>query len=189
MEITETTEGEVVILAPDGSLSSAAECAKLDRCLSSQLEKKRFLVVLDLLRVSHISGAAVRALLLVQRRLESSHGALVLCRLSEPVVQVLGLAGFDKDFSIVDGLRDASALALAKRAAAPETGRTSAKETASKPRQDTGLVRFAHRLVSVLGGDEADKPKRRGTGKHVSAAVIEALAARASRALDQRSPS
>ncbi len=51
-----------------------------------------------------ISGAALRTLLVVRRRLVTVGGALVLCGLSEKVLQVFSISGFDRDFTIVPAL-------------------------------------------------------------------------------------
>jgi anti-anti-sigma factor len=138
MEISETRQGDVVILLPDGSLSSVPECNALDRRFSELLDARARRIVLDLCRLRRISSAALRTLLTVKRKLLPVGGVLVLCRLSDKVREVLAVAELDSVFTIVGSLDEAVTAALA-----PD----------SPPAGGEHLARLAGRLLGVLGGE------------------------------------
>jgi anti-anti-sigma factor len=189
VEIAETYHGEVVVVAPDGSLGAAADCTKLDRCLAGLIEKRSHRIVVDLARVRTISGAALRTLLVVRRRLVTVGGALVLCGLSEKVLQVFSISGFDRDFTIVPALEEAVRTALgAAGAAAEEPGITTVptglpeghSAVADERTADDDLARLADRLIKAMTGTQ------RGVSAGPAGALeapLEALASRARKAL------
>jgi len=106
MEIAETRDGEIVILAPHGKLDTAAEAA-FERKLKDLLAAQARYVVVDFGKVEYVSGGALRALLLITRRLTPRGGRMVLCRLSEVVLQAFTIAGLDRVLSIVPSRDDA----------------------------------------------------------------------------------
>ena len=110
MEIEETRDGEVIVLAPHGKLDTKGEAAferKLKELLAGQA---RYLVV-DFAKVDYVSGGALRALLLITRRLGPRGGRLVLCRLSDVVHQAFTIAGFDTVFVMAPSRAEAVELA------------------------------------------------------------------------------
>ena len=106
MEIDETRDGEIVILAPHGKLDTAAEAA-FERKLKDLLAAQARYVVVDFGKVDYVSGGALRALLLITRRLTPRGGRMVLCRLSDVVLQAFTIAGLDRVLSIVPSRDDA----------------------------------------------------------------------------------
>jgi anti-anti-sigma factor len=106
MEIAETRDGEIVILAPHGKLDTAAE-AVFERKLKDLLAAQARYVVVDFGKVDYVSGGALRALLLITRRLTPRGGRMILCRLSEVVLQAFTIAGLDRVLSIVPTRDDA----------------------------------------------------------------------------------
>jgi anti-anti-sigma factor len=189
VEIAETHHGGVVVVAPDGSLGVAADCTKLDRCLAGLIEKRSHRIVVDLARVRTISGAALRTLLVVRRRLVTVGGALVLCGLSEKVMQVSSISGFDRDFTILPALEEAVRTALGGSGAPVEDPGTATVPGASgvgepggagEPAADDDLARFAARLVGAFTGTPGRLLARPAEALD---APLEALAARARKAL------
>jgi anti-anti-sigma factor len=106
MEIEETRDGEIVILAPHGKLDTAAEAA-FERKLKDLLAAQARYIVVDFAKVEYVSGGALRALLLITRRLTPRGGRMVLCRLSDVVLQAFTIAGLDRVLSIVPSRDDA----------------------------------------------------------------------------------
>ena len=101
MEIAEVQSGDVLVLAPDGSLSSTEESQGLDARLSAAIGKGARRVVLDCAHVDALSGPALRALLLASRRLTRSGGRLVLCGMNAKVQKAFTISGFDRDFTVL----------------------------------------------------------------------------------------
>ncbi|MCU0240998.1 MAG: STAS domain-containing protein [Vicinamibacteria bacterium] len=100
MDFREIKEGEIVMLVPDGSLVAPQDCAALERKMASVFEGKAHSIVLDCQKVGNVSGAALRILLLANRKLLHTGGRLVLCSLSAKVREAFSISGFDRDFVI-----------------------------------------------------------------------------------------
>ncbi len=166
MDIAETRQGDVVILLPDGSLSSVPECNALDRRFAGLLEERARRIVLDMSRLRRVSGAALRTLLTVKRKLLPVGGVLVLCRLSDKVREVLAVAELDSVFTIVGSLDEAVQAATAPGSPSPG---------------DERLARLAGRLLAALAGGRAGSTGPVASPKRGTA--LEARAARVAKAL------
>lgn len=136
MEIDETKDGEVTILAPKGSLNTQTS-PKLEQQLLAVLGAKGRLVVIDFKGVDYLSSAALRVLLMFTRRLARADGRLLLCAMSADLKKVFAISGFDRDFTIVTTRGEAVGMAAAtpaRRPAEPEakaaTGKTTKKAAA-----------------------------------------------------------
>jgi len=184
LEINETKHGDAMVVVPDGSLGSAPECTKLEQRLSILLEKRTQSIIVDLVQVRRISGAALRTLLVVKRRLASGGGALVLCRLNEKVLKVFEIAGFDRDFTIVPSLDEALKAAKSKSvAAAAEPGTQPAEEAPAAPPPSDDLTRWADRLALALAGASGPTLKPFQGRKEGPAPALLALGERMRKAL------
>ena len=101
MEIREERAGDVLVLLPDGDLSTGEDCRALEQNLARVLSGGTLLVVLDFSRVGRLTSPALRALLLASRKLARAKGRLVLCGMTAKVQKAFSLSGFDRDFSVV----------------------------------------------------------------------------------------
>jgi anti-anti-sigma factor len=110
VEIAESKDGEVHVLAPKGSLNTQTS-PKLEQKLNGLLGAKARLIVIDFKGVDYLSSAALRVLLMITRRLLRAHGRLVLCAMSEDLKKVFSISGFDKDFTILPSRGEAVELA------------------------------------------------------------------------------
>ncbi len=93
MDIEQEKSGGAFVVAPSGRIDSTTSDT-LDQALSRALEGGERRIVVDFARVSYISSAGLRVLLVAAKKLRAERGALVLCALGEPVRQVFDLAGF-----------------------------------------------------------------------------------------------
>jgi len=109
MDIAETKQGLVFVVAPAGRIDSTTSDA-LEQALTKAIDAGELRLVVDLDRVSYISSAGLRVLLIVAKRLKTKPGTLVLCALADAVRQVFDLAGFLPLF-LVEPTRD---LAIAR---------------------------------------------------------------------------
>jgi len=99
--------GQKVILRLDGRLD-AATVPILERKINSLIdEKKHHLIYLDFVRVDYLSSAGMRLLLAVSKKLKAKKGALILFSVSEEVMEIIKLAGFEKILSIFETEQDA----------------------------------------------------------------------------------
>ena len=95
-----------MILRLDGRLD-AATVSLLERKINSLINEKHFFVYLDFLRIDYLSSAGLRLLLAVSKKLKQKKGALVLFSISEEVMDIIKLAGFDKILLIFETEQDA----------------------------------------------------------------------------------
>jgi anti-anti-sigma factor len=93
MEIQQEVRGGVSVVAPSGRVDSTTS-VELERAIGGALEGGTRRLVVDFERVSYISSAGLRVLLVAAKRLGGGKGALALCAMNEAVRQVFDLAGF-----------------------------------------------------------------------------------------------
>jgi anti-anti-sigma factor len=101
MEIREFREGDVLVLAPDGSLAGSDETGALETKMGAALKAGTRLLVVDCAGVGQLTSAAIRALLQASRKLGRTAGRLVLCGMNAKVQKAFSISGFDKDFTVV----------------------------------------------------------------------------------------
>ena len=197
MDLREYREGEAVILAADGELNTAQDCAALERRLSQLFEAGSRCLVLDCEKTARVSAAAIRLLLIAQRRLDQARGCLVLCGLGSVVERVFAISGFDRDFAIARSRAEAVARATEmaakrRREPAPLEGAGSrarrpvpetrlAPET-HEPPAPSPLSALAAEIAGLLAGDAPPAAPRRSAGsseeiERLSAQLMLALAA------------
>ncbi len=95
MEIkTERKGGIAVALAEDRV--DGANAREFQDALQAVIEDGDHGLVLDMSRLTYISSAGLRVLLLTARTLQRQNATLVICSLSGPVREVFEISGFDK---------------------------------------------------------------------------------------------
>ena len=114
MDIQQDKTGGVLVIIPAGRIDSTTSDA-FEQALARAVEAGERRLVVDFDRVSYISSAGLRVLLVTAKRLRADRGTLVLCAMGEPVRQVFDLAGFLPLFT-VEATR---AQALARSAGGP----------------------------------------------------------------------
>jgi anti-sigma B factor antagonist len=105
MGIDSEKQGEVTVLALDGSIdgSTAPQIQKELR----ELLPDDGAVLLDMSRVSYMSSAGLRVLLLVYRDTQDSGSRVALASLSPDVRDVMAATGFLDFFSVFGGAEEA----------------------------------------------------------------------------------
>jgi anti-anti-sigma factor len=101
MDIREFREGDVLVLAPDGSVTGTEDTNAIDSKLGSTLKAGFRLLVLDCTAVGQLTSAAIRVLLQTSRKLDRTEGRLVLCAMNAKLTRAFSISGFDKDFTVV----------------------------------------------------------------------------------------
>lgn len=130
MEIREVKEGDVLVLAPEGSIAGSEETSAIETKLAAVLKAGTRLLIFDCTDVSQLAGAAIRALLTMSRKFERAEGRLVLCGMNAKVKKAFSISGFDKDFVIVATRADAMPRVLEPTA---PRARVPAKKAAKAP--------------------------------------------------------
>ena len=66
-------------------------------------------VVLDLEKLSYISSAGLRSILLIAKTLQGRKTRFILCSLPAPIKEIFEIAGFDKIINVLESRSDAIA--------------------------------------------------------------------------------
>ena len=66
-------------------------------------------VVLDLEKLSYISSAGLRSILLIAKTLQGRNTRFILCSLPDPIKEIFEIAGFDKIINVLESRSDAIA--------------------------------------------------------------------------------
>jgi anti-anti-sigma factor len=157
VDIREAQEGEVLILAPEGSLSAPQDCAALERRIAAALDSRKRGLVVNCEKVTHVSGAALRVLLLASRKLAPGGGQLVLCGLNEKVRKAFTISGFDRDFCIEPD-REAAVRRAAEAAVGPPP--PAPKPEPEAPPADPAVPRLLAEALRLLAlGQNARPPE------------------------------
>jgi anti-sigma B factor antagonist len=93
MELVEEVHGRVVVVTARGRLdgtTSEAFGARLGKLAAAS--EPRLLV--DCAGIDYVSSAGLRAVLTLLKRVKAANGALALCAVQPPVLEVLEITGF-----------------------------------------------------------------------------------------------
>lgn len=100
VEMTEKKKDGILVLYVSG---------RLDAVSSPQLEKKVMAaidaedsskVLMDFEKVEYLSSAGMRLLLSTTKKMKNKNGKFVICSITEPVIEVIKMAGFDHILNI-----------------------------------------------------------------------------------------
>jgi anti-sigma B factor antagonist/stage II sporulation protein AA (anti-sigma F factor antagonist) len=72
----------------------------LEKKLSKILSESKQRVLIDFSRVDYLSSAGMRLLLSATKKISAQGGKLVFCGMSEDVMEIIRMAGFDKILAI-----------------------------------------------------------------------------------------
>ncbi len=136
MEIGQAREGDLVILSPEGDVSTPQDCAAIERAVNAAVGGGARSIVLDCTKAAQVGATAIRLLLLSQKRLTVQRGCLVLCGLSAATRKAFAISGFDRDFTIVATRQEATRFAAAiadSRKRAPGSGKAAADARPAAP--------------------------------------------------------
>lgn len=106
MDLKEEHVGGVTVVQVKGRLDSTTS-PMLGERLGAMLSAAKARVLVDFSQLEYISSAGFRVLLLAARRAEEAAGRLVLCSLTDKVLQLFDLGGFLDLFVIAASRNDA----------------------------------------------------------------------------------
>ncbi len=78
----------------------AASAPLLERKLMEQIDGGMIKLVLDFAEVNYLSSAGMRLLLSTTKKLKGGDGGLHLCSVSEEVMEIIKMAGFERIIQI-----------------------------------------------------------------------------------------
>lgn len=99
MKITQTTNGDQVLVAVEGSLDSS-ESHKLEIVLNDILNGKRVNLVIDFSKLEYLSSSGLRVLLGAQKMTNESIGNLVIKNVNPDIMEIFKLTGFSDFLNI-----------------------------------------------------------------------------------------
>lgn len=99
VQISEKQQGEVLVVSLEGRLD-AATSPVVERKLSEKIEGGVTKLVLNFAGVDYLSSAGMRLLLTVSKKLVSLKGKLAVSNISDEVMEVIKMAGFDRVLDI-----------------------------------------------------------------------------------------
>ena len=91
--------GEVLVVRLGGRLD-AATAPVIEKQVVTQIEEGRTQILLDFADVHYLSSAGMRLLLSAAKKLKAANGTFVLCSLSDMILDVIRMAGFDSILNI-----------------------------------------------------------------------------------------
>ncbi|MCL2480270.1 MAG: STAS domain-containing protein [Spirochaetaceae bacterium] len=99
MTINKIQEGGKLTLSIEGRLDTTTSSQLHDALIPAFDESKE--IVLDFSKVEYISSAGLRVLLIGQKTANSKGAAMKLCGVSEEIMEVLEMTGFNDMLTIV----------------------------------------------------------------------------------------
>ncbi len=99
MDIEAITEGNVRVLSPIDRIDSKTAKA-FEESLMGEIAAGNKAVLVDFVKLSYISSAGLRVLLMAAKRLKAAGGGFSLCCVNASIREVLDVSGFSKILDI-----------------------------------------------------------------------------------------
>ena len=99
MELETERQGDTLIAKTDGRVDGA-NAREIQSALEAAIDDNTSAVILDMERLSYISSAGLRVILLTAKSLQGRNAKFAVCSLSESIQEVFEISGFDKIISI-----------------------------------------------------------------------------------------
>ena len=104
------TERQDDVLSADvGGRIDGSNAVEFEAAIRAAIMESDRAVIMDFEKLSYISSAGLRVILLVAKFLQNRDTKLVLCSLSDPVREVFEISGFDKILPVLPTRADALA--------------------------------------------------------------------------------
>ena len=107
MGVSVEREGGIAIAKADGRIDGS-NASQFQADLQAVIDESDQALILDFEKVSYISSAGLRVLLMAAKTLERTGTKLALCSLSEPIREVFRISGFDYIIPIHDSQAQAT---------------------------------------------------------------------------------
>ena len=137
MEIILEQIGTAQVVQPSGRIDSTA-AQELQEKLTELMEGGQRFLAVDFSQTERISGAAMRVLLSVTKKLQGGGGTLVLFEMNQEVSKAFELAEFSGRFSVAGGRSEALVRLKAAAELAEAASRAAALLAVGEKRQQNG---------------------------------------------------
>ena len=107
MDISETKQGQAVILSLKGRLDAGTSKLLEEKLLDLINSKNERRIVMDFQQLDYISSAGLRVLLMAAKILKPENGSLVLASLKEHLKEIFEITGFRGIFQIFNNKEEA----------------------------------------------------------------------------------
>lgn len=97
--ISEEKKGDVLYLSLAGRLD-AVNAPDFEKAIITLLDSGENRLVLDFDKIQYLSSGGMRSLLSISKRVGELSGKMVICRINNPILDILKLAGFDHILSL-----------------------------------------------------------------------------------------
>lgn len=104
-----TERQDDVLTADVGGRIDGSNAVEFEAAIRAAIMESDRAVIMDFEKLSYISSAGLRVILLVAKFLQNRDTKLVLCSLSDPVREVFEISGFDKILPVLPTRADALA--------------------------------------------------------------------------------
>ena len=101
IEVAEERAEEKLILVPVGRLDSA-NARSFETVVMERIAGGEQRLVIDFSQLNFISSSGMRVLLIAAKKLQASHGSIVLCAMKDHIHEVFRISGFDRIIPIKD---------------------------------------------------------------------------------------
>ncbi len=98
MDIVKEEKKDIVILRVDGKLD-AVSAPEAEKIMSDVIDNGAKKIVIDMEKVSYISSAGLRSLLVAAKEIKAQKGKIVICSMTESVKKVFEISGFSTIFT------------------------------------------------------------------------------------------
>ncbi len=99
MEITAERHGETLIAKTEGRVDGT-NAREFQTALEESLNDSESGVILDMEKLSYISSAGLRVILLMAKTLQGKNTKFAVCSLSNSIQEVFQISGFDKIITV-----------------------------------------------------------------------------------------
>lgn len=106
LQISQEKNGDVQVIRIDGRLD-AASAPKLEIPLNALIQGGEKKVLIDFAKVEYLSSAGMRLILSASKKMSANEGKLHFCFMSDEVMEIIKMAGFQKILSIYSTEKEA----------------------------------------------------------------------------------
>ena len=136
---------DAIVVTADGRVDGT-NARDFQSALEAVIEASDQAVILDMERLTYISSAGLRVILLAAKSLQRKDATLAICSLSDPIREIFSVSGFDQ---IIRFTPPRPKRSLPARAEPRRARRTATWPIRERPgRGSRGVVRGRSRLVS-----------------------------------------
>jgi anti-anti-sigma factor len=108
MHLKESQVGNILILAPEGHLDTAA-AVPLEQDVLQRIDSGVRQILVDCANLEYVNSSGLKVFLIAAKRLETEGGKLAICSLSPNVMMIFEMIGFTKILHIFGNREEALA--------------------------------------------------------------------------------